>query len=260
MSFWSSLCTILMLVVLSPSVAALADNNDGWELAQKVYNREDGRDSLAKANMTLIDKMGRRRERELEIAIKDFGALSKRYIYFSAPEGIKGTAFLAWENEDREDDQFLYLPALGRVRRIVSNQKSKSFVNTDFTYEDLERHKPADYDHRILSKADCFGKSCLLLESRAKDPNRSQYGKTVSWITPEGFVPVKIEFFDKQGHLIKLFTARELKLIDGIWTITSSVMQNLKKGHSTEMRIHEVRYNQGLSDDLFTQRRLERRP
>jgi len=250
------LCAACALTLFSFSFAA-ADNAEA--IAQKVYDRDDGRDSYSKIKMTLIDRSNNRRDRELEVAIKDFGKVSKGYIYFSSPAAIKGTAFLSWENEDREDDQFLFLPALGRVRRIVSSQKDRSFVNTDYSYEDLERRKVSDYSYRILRTEKLLGRTCWVLESHPKTGRVSQYGRFISWVAQDSFVPIKIEFFDLKNRLIKLFQVKELKQIDGIWTVTWSIMKGIKSGHQTEIKVAEIKYNQGLSDDLFTQRQLERR-
>ena len=244
----------LSLLSLNPAGA-----DEAGIIAQKVHDRDDGRDSYSKVKMTLIDRSNNRRERELESAVKDYGKVSKSYIYFASPSAIKGTAFLSWENDDREDDQFLFLPALGRVRRIVSSQKDRSFVNTDYSYEDLERRKVSDYAYRILRTEQLLGRPCWVLESRPITEKTSQYSRFNSWVAQDSFVPLKVEFFDKKNRHIKLFQAKELKQIDGIWTVTWSVMQDLESGHQTEIKVDEIKYNQGLSDELFTQRQLERR-
>ena len=131
--FLALLC--LSLCFVQPAVAR---RMDGQILAQKVYERDGGRDSYARVKMVLVDKRGNKRTRLLLTANKDFGSLTKTYIRFTSPAAIKGTAFLTWEYEDRDDDQFLYLPALRRVRRIVARQKKNRFVNTDYTYEDMQ--------------------------------------------------------------------------------------------------------------------------
>ena len=150
---------------------------DGTQLAQLVHDRDDGKDSYAKVDMTLIDKNGSKRERTLITATKDYGPLVKTYLRFTSPPSIEGTAFLTWENEDRNDDQFLYLPELRRVRRIVSSQKDNRFVNTDYTYEDLERRKVDEDVHRIIGEESYNGRKCWVLESIPKDMDDSQYSK-----------------------------------------------------------------------------------
>ncbi|MBW1717847.1 MAG: outer membrane lipoprotein-sorting protein [Deltaproteobacteria bacterium] len=121
----------------------------GKALAQRVYDRENGDDSLARATMELISKGGRKRVRQFTIYTKDDGPLQKTLIRFHSPADIEGTGFLSIEKEGGNTEQFLYLPALRRTRRVVSSQKARRFVNTDFTYEDMERRPVEDSDHQF---------------------------------------------------------------------------------------------------------------
>ena len=213
----------LALVVHTPALLAM----DGLTVAQKVFNRDDGQDAYAKMEMVLIDKRGKKRSRVLITATKDFGKLSKTYTCFTEPAAIEGTGFLTWENEDGDDDQFLYLPALRRVRRIVSRQKDNRFVNTDYTYEDMQKRKPKKDNHRILRSEVFNDYECWVLESVPRDADDSQYSKRVNWIVKDIFVPVKTEYYDKKGRLTKVFRALALQKIDGIWTILQSEMHDL---------------------------------
>jgi outer membrane lipoprotein-sorting protein len=243
---------ILLLLILLPASVALGTEVDGRAIAKMVYDRDDGKDSFAKVKMLLMDKRGRKRFRTLMTAVKDYGNLSKSFTRFYTPADIDGTAFLTWENEDGDDDQFLYLPALRRVRRVVSTQKKNRFVNTDFTYEDLQRRKVGKDNHRILRTEVYDGRKCWVLESIPKDEDNSQYGKRVSWVAQDIFIPLKIEYYDKRQRLIKRQLNSNLKQIDGIWTVMDTEMQDLKKDRRTLMRISEIRYNRGIPDRVFT--------
>ena len=164
-------------VILLAAVPRPGWTLDGADVARRVYDRDDGRDSYAKVMMLLIDKRGKKRLRTLITAVKDYGPVSKSFTRFYTPASIDGTAFLTWENEGDDNDQFLYLPSLRRVRRVVSSQKSNRFVNTDFTYEDLERRKVGSDTHRILKTETYDGHACWVLESVPKEKSSSQYGK-----------------------------------------------------------------------------------
>jgi len=249
----------LALMWLSCTFAHLAvcQELDGRTLAQKVYERDDGRDSYAKVKMVLIDKRGNERTRLLLLAEKDFGSLTKSYIRFTSPASIDGTAFLTWEYADRDDDQFLYLPALRRVRRIVARQKDSRFVNTDYTYEDMQRRKVENDNHKILRAERCGNHDCWVLESTPKDEESSQYGKRVSWIVKDIFLPMKVDYYDKKGRLEKVFSAHSLEKIDGIWTVVKSEMHDLKRKHRTLMSTGTIRYNTGIPDRVFTRRYLQ---
>ncbi len=229
----------------------------GKELAEKVYNRYDGDDAYYRVKMFLIDRRGKKREREMEILVKDFSGLNKTYIRFLAPSDIRGTSFLSIERVAGSDLQYLFLPDLGRSRRIVSSQKKRRFVNTDYTYEDMERRKPDQDTHRILGEEKVMGRDCYKLESVPKD-GKSQYGKRISWVDKESYLILKTDFYDKKGRLVKQFRVDKIGKVGNIWTIFDSTMCDLKRDHKTKMVLEDVKYNQGLSDEVFTVRYMER--
>lgn len=229
----------------------------GLELAQQVYDRDDGDDAQFQTKMVLIDKSGNRRERLLDNLVKDYEGRLKSYVEFLEPTDIKGTKFLSWENQDGDDTQYLYLPELGRSRRIVSSQKKLRFVNTDFTYEDMQRRHPQEDEHKILNEDVYFGQSVYVLESIPKD-GESQYGRLVSLIEKESLIPVSIDYYDKKDRRIKELRVFELQQIEGIWTIMKVEMYDLKAEHRTRMSIKSVLYNQGLDDKFFELRNLEK--
>jgi len=254
-ALWLISLAVMLSFPARPSVHAA--DMDGPTLAAKVFNRDDGKDSYAHIKMLLIDKRGNKRLRKMISATKDFGKLSKSLIIFQSPESIKGTGFLTWEKENEDDDQFLYLPALRRVRRIVANQKDSQFVNTDYTYEDMQKRKVEKDNHKILKSEKHEGYDCWVLESVPKDPETSQYGKVVSWVVKDMYLPVKTEFYDKRGRLEKVQIAKEIKKIDNIYSVLESEMKSLKRDHRTLMKTDDIKYNTGIPDRIFTRRYLE---
>lgn len=226
---------------------------DGLTLAQQVYDRDDGKDSHSVIQMLLIDKGGKKRFRTMITTTKQYGNTIKSLIRFTSPADIEGTSFLTWENEDREDDQFLYLPALKRVRRIVSTQKASRFVNTDYTYEDMERRKPNLDQHHITGEEKLLDLDCWILESIPKTEESSQYGKRKSWIAKDILLPLKVEYYDKKSRMLKELGVVKFKQIDGIWTVIASEMQDLKKKHRTLLRTKTITFNQGVDDSIFTE-------
>ncbi len=229
----------------------------GDDIARMAYHRDDGEDSYFEMDMILIDKSGNERERKIKTYSKDYGELSKDFIRFLSPADIEGTGFLSWENETGDDTQYLYLPDLGRARRIVSSQKDLRFVNTDFTYEDMERRKPAEDYHELLREEDLGGYSCYVVEYVPKEDTSSQYGKIIQWIEKNSLVPVKSEFYNKRDEVFKLLIVYELVMIDGIWTVADTVMDDFSENHKTRLITQDVIYNQGLDDEIFTLRNLE---
>ncbi|MFH0725670.1 MAG: outer membrane lipoprotein-sorting protein [Pseudomonadota bacterium] len=250
---WGWAAILFLGMMCFSAFAVYGEVMDGLVLAQRVYERDAGKDSQAEARMLLVDKSGEKRFRTLITYTKDYGKTSKIFIRFTSPANIEGTSFLTWENEEREDDQFLYLPALQRVRRVVSSQKSNRFVNTDFTYEDLQSRKVEADDHKILRDEMWNGHDCRVLESIPKEGSETQYGKRISWIVKDIYLPVKTEFYDKDSALIKVFSAKEIKQVDGIWTVMESEMEDLDRNHRTLMKTTDIRYNTDIPDRVFTE-------
>lgn len=244
--------------VLSGSPLAQKDSSlSGTQLAQRVYDRENGDDSLARATMELISKGGRKRVRNHTIYIKDYGSPRKTLIRFHSPADIEGTGFLSVEKEGGDTEQFLYLPALRRTRCVVSSQKARRFVNTDFTYEDMERRPVEDSDHQIVGEERIGSTDCWVLESRPKKEADSQYSLIKSRIAKKIYVPLLVEYFDKKGNLMKKYRVNKLENIQNIWTETELIMEDLPKKHRTILRTMNIVYNTNLNDRIFTRRNLE---
>ena len=246
------------VVILLPACAVRAQETPtADEIAGMSYNRDDGKDSFSRIEMFLIDANGNERRRELFVYAKDYGELSKNFIRFLSPADIDGTGFLSQENPEADDTQHLYLPELGRARRIVSSQKDLRFVNTDFTYEDMQRRKPEKDRHRLLREESWQGHPCYVLEYTPREKKSSQYGKIIQWIDKESFIPVKMEFYNKKGKMFKRLTVASLKKIDGIWTAEDTLMEDYSEKHKTRMLVTEILYNRGADDGIFTLHNLE---
>ena len=246
----------ILVLMLIPKVQA--DSNKGYEIAYKVFHRDDGDDLYQEEEMTLIDKNSNERKRTLLIHQKDFKELSKSVVRFLSPGDIEGTGFLTSENEGGGDDtQHLYLPELGRARRIVSSQKDLRFVNTDFTYEDMQRQKLGDDTHEFLREEDINGFSCYVVNYIPKERSSSQYSQAIHWIDKESYIPVKVEFYNKKGKLQKLLTISKIEKINDIFTSTEGVMEDFIEEHKTKRVVTKTIYNQGLNDGIFSVRHLE---
>ncbi len=251
------LLTVFFIFVSTYSSFSYGNDVSGMDVMREVFNRDDGRDRYTQATMILIDKKGNQRKRLLETYIKDYEDLIKTFLDFISPADIEGTAFLSIENEGKNDTQYLYLPALGRERRIVSNQKNLQFVNTDFTYEDMQRRHP-DKDQHIFLKEEVFqGTPCYVIKSIPREKKNSQYTKRMHWVDKEKMIILKTDFYGKKGRKIKEFTVNKVEKKQEIWTVMSSVMHSLKDQHKTVVKITEIHYNQDLSDRIFTTRHFK---
>ena len=156
---------------------------------------------------------------------------------------------MVYKYPDKDDDRWLFIPAIDLVKRIAANDKFSSFVGSDFTYEDISGRKPEEDTHALLKEEEVDGRNCFVIESAPK--GRSEYTKKISWIDKQNFLPLKEEFYDKQNELYRRFEALEIKEKNGISTATKRVMRNVKTGHRTEVTFQDVEYNLGIEDDIF---------
>lgn len=231
---------------------------DGRTVAQNVYDRDTGDSVHALVNMHLIESDGSRKGRIVEgWGAEGTEGLSNMVIVFHRPASVKGTRFLVKERENRDDDQWIYLPALKRVRRIASSEEDSSFMGTDFTYGDMQSRKVEEDNHSLLREERFGGRECYVIESVPKAPEDSQYSKRVQWVAKDIWVPLKAEFYDKQGAHLKTMVVEELEKVQGYWTTMASRMENVQTGHATEITVDKLRYNEDLKDSLFTTRFLE---
>lgn len=258
-------CGLVFTMTIAMANAAIAqqDPTPDW-VAQQIENRDTGRDSRAEMRMRLYDRHGRVRERSMTLlARKGSGSTGdKTLVRFTYPNDIKNTAFLVWEHPDADDERFLYLPALGRVRRIAGEEKQESFVGSDLSYEDIGGRDIADYTYAFADPnatwiaSDGSKHPAWSLESRAKDKN-ADYPRSVSLVRKDNFVVVHAELFNPRNERTKVFDVKKIDRVDGIWTTLSLVVANERDRTRTELETTSVRYNIGLTDDDFTRRRLE---
>ncbi len=241
----------------SESHPAAGSELSGRELAQRVYDRPVGEDMTSHAVMELISAKGSVRKREFQVYGMDQKGQRSQLIRFTSPADISGTGFLVFERGQGDTEQFLYLPALRRTRRIVSSQKGHSFVNSDFSYEDMERRPVDSWSHKIAGSEKIGPMVTLVLESRPKEDTTSSYTLVKSWVAPEIDMPLRVEYYQRNDRLVKTYQVLSLENIQGYWTETKVVMEDAESGHKTIIANLETSYDTGLSDDIFTQRYLE---
>ena len=219
-----------------------------------------GQDFQAKVAMRLVDKAGRERQRSLTMLRLNAktGLNQKYYMYFHGPADVRGTAFLVWKYADKDDDRWLYIPAIKLTTRIAAKDNQSSFVGSDFTYEDVSGRDLGADSYKVLKQESLEGNDCYVVESVPK--GASAFARKVSWVDKSSFLPLKEEYYDVQNDLYKVFTAGEIKEIKGRPTIVQRVMKNLKTEHHTETTFENVNYDVGLEDSLFSERYLQRPP
>jgi len=259
-----------LLPIVSPQARINAAELSAAEIMQRVDTRDDGDSAIAEYTMVMIDRRDRQRVRDLKIYSKDFGADSKVLSLFESPADIRGTAYLNldWDDPARDDDSWLYLPALQRVKRIAGGDTSDSFLGSDFTYADINGFELDWYDYRFVSESEIVdGQDTWLIEAIAKPEfreraeNATGYSRMQSWISKDNFIQLRGQVWELRGNRIKYFTSTDIQLIDDFWTVgrlQAVTTRNGNQEHASVLQIKNIQYNVELSDDLFTTEYMQR--
>jgi outer membrane lipoprotein-sorting protein len=253
-------------LIVATTILAIASPGLGQEVSARwimEQNYEQNRidDMEAEFVMTLVNTKGYARTREVTIFAKtDENGLDKSLIRFLSPADVRGVGLLSIDTKEREN-QWLYLPALQRVRRISSSQKTDSFMGSDFSYEDLGSRELDDYDYTLAGEEELDGWMCYRIQAipveRLKQAGTA-YGRLEMWLEKEHFLSVRVDFHDPKGTLLKTMRMNELRQIEGSdrWRGYMIEMRDVKTGHRTELEYKRIRLNTGLEDELFTERIL----
>ncbi len=257
----------LAVFVLGLCVSVLAsDHPQETPDVQTIVNKANvvayyqGDDGKAKVKMTITDKQGQKREREFIILRKDMkdGGDQKYFVYFQKPADVRKMVYLVHKHADmnKDDDRWLYLPALSLVKRIAAGDKRTSFVGSDFLYEDVSGRSLEEDTHELVQTTD----EVFVIKNVPKKPDTVEFNYYNVSIDRKTYVPLKMEFFDKDDKLYRIIESKKVEKIQDFYTVVQSVVTNLKSGSKTEMEFSEVKYNIGLNEDIFTERYLHRPP
>ncbi|MGF1697998.1 outer membrane lipoprotein-sorting protein [Vibrio lamellibrachiae] len=242
------------------SLPASANIEIGLEIATERKNRDEGwGDSVATMQMLLKNAQGESSTRLMHLkSLEVKGDGDKGLTIFEEPRDVKGTAFLNHSHTVEADDQWLYLPALKRVKRISSRNKSGPFMGSEFAYEDLSSFELEKYSFNFLNDEVIDGTEVFVLEQIPTDKN-SGYTKQVVWLEKLEYRPLKVEFYDRKGALLKTLTFTDYKqYLDQYWRAHTMAMQNHQTGKSTVLTTSELAFQTGLNDSDFQKNTLKR--
>jgi len=221
------------------------------------YQGDDGK---AEVKMTITNKQGQKREREFIILRKDVkdGGDQKYFVYFQKPADVRKMVYMVHKHADlkKDDDRWLYLPALDLVKRIAAGDKRTSFVGSDFLYEDVSGRSLEEDTHELIETTD----KLFVVKNVPKQPDTVEFGYFNVSIDRKTFVPMKMDFFDKEGKLYRVIESKKVEKIQDLYTVVKSEVRDLKKENKTEMEFNNVQYNIKLSEDIFAERYLRRPP
>lgn len=255
-------CAFVMAALTAVS-AAYAQGAEPAKTAEQimteVFNRPEPKSIESELSMVLTDSRGRERTRRLKQISATYSGVDKKIMEFAEPADVRGTSFMNWSYGDgaRGDDQWIYLPALKRVRRISSDGKGDSFMGSDFSYDDLAEPHPQKDTHSIIGTETIENESCWIIESVPRDAGNS-YSKTISWISKQRLMGLKREYYDRSGKLLKVLTVKETREVAGYLMITHTEMRNVQKNHRTEMKFGNILADSKIPEDSFTERTLTR--
>jgi outer membrane lipoprotein-sorting protein len=219
------------------------------------YSGADGR---AEVEMIIKDSNGRTRNREFVIlrrTVAENGP-QKYYVYFNRPADVRKMVFMVWKHIDKDDDRWLYLPALDLVKRIAASDKRSSFVGSDFLYEDVSGRSPEADNHELTE----HNEKHYVIKSTPKDKSSVRFSYYKIWISNKTFLPEKAEYYDRNDNLYRTVEALRTENIQGFPTTVLSEVKNLETGSTTTLKFKSVKYNIGLDENIFTERFLRRPP
>lgn len=245
---------------------AVAELPSGDEIAKHINARDEGEAVSRLLTMELTDADGKTRVRKTKGFRKYYGAEKRSVIYYLEPANIKGSVFLTYDypEADKDDDQWLYLPALRKVRRISASDRGDYFLGTDFTYEDIKlesRVSLADYTRKTLGESEVDGTHCLLLESVPVSEAVAEelgYGKIEQCVDDNIWIVRQAKMWDPQGNPLKTIHFYDIRQVQGIWTQHEFEVVNHKTGHRTRFVFSDVNYADGVDDSVFTQEAMKR--
>lgn len=264
----ASLSVALMFATLGDNETSASEAESKGEKTpdvQTIVNKANlvayyqGDDGKAKVKMVITNKQGQEREREFIILRKDVkdGGDQKYFVYFQRPADVREMVYMVYKHADvnKDDDRWLYLPALDLVKRIAAGDKRTSFVGSDFVYEDVSGRSLEEDTHELVETTE----KLYIVKNVPKKPEAVEFSYFNVAIDCKTYVPMKMEFYDKQGKLYRVIESRKVEVIQEFPTVVKSVVSDLKTGSKTEMVFSNVQYNIKLGD-IFEDRYLRRPP
>ena len=249
-----------ILIAALLCAAAQMNAQTGRDIIQRVKDRPDGDTRYAEMQLTLVKKNGDKRERKMVSWAMDEGRDTKKIMFFTYPGDVKGTGFLTWDYDQagKEDDKWLYLPAMKKTRRISgSSSKTDFFMGTDFTYDDMGGRNVDEDKHTLLREETRDGHKCWVVESVPVDAHEI-YSRKLTWIRQDCDCGVYVEYYDKLNKLHRVLTVQDLQKVEGYWTVMKMEMRNVQSGHSTQITVTGPKYDIKVDKSLFTVAKLEK--
>jgi hypothetical protein len=233
----------------------------GWAIVKEAERRNSGyEDSVSTLRMILRNKQGQVSERELRIRTLEVpGDGDRSLCIFDRPADVKGTVLLTHTHKRQADDQWLYLPALERVKRIAAQNKSGSFMGSEFSYEDIATQTIEKYSYKWRRDEVYADQDCHVIERRPLDKRDSGYTRQTVWMDKKHLRILKVDYFDRKDSLLKTLTFKDYRqYLDKFWRPHDMIMVNHQTGKSSQLLWSGYEFHQGLAESDFNQHNLTR--
>jgi len=238
--------------------ATFLNAQDAASIVNSSRNRIQSDTISSRSRMVITARNGNTSERVIDQYSKDGPNGGRTVIVFQSPSNVAGTRFLTMDTASGGTDQWIFLPELGRVRRIAASESSGSFMGTDFSYDDIsavDREASLD-NHRLLREETLNGRACYVIESTPKDSS-FQYSKTISWIEKERYLSYKVELYNRRGELVKIMEMSDFRDVQGRLTPMQTKISTVGAGTFTTIYMEIIRYNDAIPERVFTTAYLE---
>ncbi|HYE72829.1 MAG TPA: outer membrane lipoprotein-sorting protein [Blastocatellia bacterium] len=224
-----------------------------------VYNQDTSRDATWRAAMDVTDKRGKvYKKRFIFRRLGSFGN-SKTLIRFTDPPEVRGVGLLSFNQKGGGDRQWMYTPAIQRIRRIAPQERARRFLATDFTNEDMAERVLDDFNYKLILESEMMdGRKAYKIEGRPVSSDRSQYSYIYLWVAHDIPYVLHAQMYDERGQRVREFHASDIVKISGIWVAKRIEMNSPAEGSKTTLVVDDIRFNTGLKEDLFTQQSLEK--
>ncbi len=239
-------------------VTSVAFSITGLDVVNMMEEKESPKSTHALVELIITESNGSEKNRIVEMwGDTDSKDLGKQIMVFRSPASVKNTRFLIKDNQNG-DDKWIFMPALGKVRRIAASDGDSAFMGTEFTYDDMSGGDIDDDNHKLLREEKVSGYNCYVVESIPKDKSSSQYSRRVQWIIKDNdiLIPVKVELYTKKGELNKILTITDLEQINGFWIPGTTKMENLLSNRSSVIINKKIEINKKTNPALFEKRFL----
>lgn len=259
-----SLLTVLLSLISTP---AFSESLSASEIMKRVDDRYTGDTSMSSAVLNIIDRRERQRTRDLKMFNLEKNEVEKSLIFFMSPAEVQDTAYMTfdWEDESKEDDSWLYLPAMQKIKRVASSEESGKFMGSDFSYADINGLDFEDFNYSLVNETEVVdGHECWVIRSTPKDDRiikKTGYTGATSWIRKDIYFSVKAIIDVKKANRVKYFAAKNIENIQGVWTAQTLQMvttRNGKRENSSLIELSDIVYNEEVDESLFDTQAMQR--